>query len=160
MSIGSREPISRLDFTPGTAYKVMSWEEVVSPMLCRRLRARSWRGITPALVVCLALIGGIPVIPATWPEEDTPSLTPTNHDLPLTALAEGSGVRIEKQAQAHRLVIRKPDRSARLSTAERAPSARPLAPTTLAFHSLPRRQLYAARRGPSIPDDPSDPLLS
>lgn len=129
-------------------------------MVCRKLRARSWRGITPTLVACLALIGGIPIIPATWPEEGTASLTPTNHDLPLTALAESSGVRIEKQAHSHRLVIKKPDRSARLSTAERAPGPRPFTSSTQAFRRLPRRQLYAARSRPSAPDDPGDPLLS
>jgi hypothetical protein len=129
-------------------------------MLCRRLRIRPWRGMTPGLIACLALIGGIAVIPATWPEEETPSLTPTNRDLPLTALAESTGVRIEKQAQSHRPVVKRPERSGRLSSAEQAPRPRPFTPTAQAFHSLPRRQLYAARSRPISPDDPSDPLLS
>jgi hypothetical protein len=129
-------------------------------MLCRKLRTRPWRGIIPTLVACIALVGGIAVIPTTWPEEETPSLTPTTRDLPLTALAESSGVRIQKQAQSHRIFIKKPERSTRLSAAERAPSPRSCIQTTQAFRSLPRRHLYAARSRPISPDDPSDPLLS
>lgn len=129
-------------------------------MLCRKLRVGSWRGMTPTLVVSLALIGGIAFIPPGWVEDETPSLTPAAHDVPLAAVAENSGVRIEKQAQSQRIFIKKPERSARLSSAERAPGLRPSYPTPQAFRSLPRRQLYAPRSRPSSPDDPSDPLLS
>ena len=129
-------------------------------MLCRRLRIRPWRGIAPAVVACLALIGGLAVIPTTWPEEETPSLTPTSHNLPLTALAESAGVRVEKQAQSHRPFIKKPDRSTRLFSRERGLSLRPWNPTLRVFRALPRRSLYAARSRPGPPDDPSRPLLS
>jgi hypothetical protein len=130
------------------------------PMLCRRLRIRSWWGIVPTLVACLALVGANALTPATWPEEEAPSLAPTTHNFPLAALAETSGVRIEKQAQSHRPLIRKPDRTARLSTAERDPGLRHRSPIPQAFRTLPRRSLYAARSRPNSPDDPSDPLLS
>jgi hypothetical protein len=130
------------------------------PMLCRQLRIWSWWGIVPTLVACLALVGGIAVVPATWPEEETPSLTPTNYALPLTAVAENSGVRIERQAQSHRLFIKKPERSARLSTAQRDPTLRHCRPIPQGFRALPRRNLHAARSRPSSSDDPSDPLLS
>lgn len=129
-------------------------------MLCRRLRIRPWPGIASTLVACLALIGGIAVIPATWSEEETPSLTPTNHDLPLIALANSTGVRVAKQAQSHRPFIKKPDRSGRLSAPGRGLSLRPWNPALQAFRALPRRSLYAPRSRPSSPDDPSHPLLS
>jgi len=129
-------------------------------MLCRQLRIWPWRGIVPALVACLALIGEIAVVPATWPEEETTSFTPTTHYLPLTGLAESSGVRIEKQAQSHRPLIRKPNRTARLSTAERDLGLCHCSPIPQAFRALSRRNLYAARSRPSSPDDLSDPLLS
>jgi hypothetical protein len=129
-------------------------------MRCRRLRLRSWWSITLPLIVCLALVGGIAVIPATWPDEGFPSLTPTTHDLPLSALAEASAVRIEKQAQSHRLSIKKPERGVRPSTTERMANSRPSPPTPRAFRSLPRRHLYAPRSRPSSPDDPSNRLLS
>lgn len=129
-------------------------------MLCRRLRIRPWQSIAPTLVACLALIGGLAVVPATWPEEETPSLTPASDNLPLTALAESAGVRVEKQAQSHRPFIKKPDRSARLFSPGRGLSLRPWNPTLQAFQALPRRGLYAARSRPSSPDDSSHPLLS
>jgi hypothetical protein len=129
-------------------------------MLCRQLRIWPWRGIVPALVACLALIGANALTPATWPEEETASFTPTTHHLPLTGLAESSGVRVEKQAQSHRPFIKKPDRSARLFSPGRGLSLRPWNPTQRVFRALPRRSLYAARSRPGSPDDPSDPLLS
>lgn len=125
-------------------------------MLCRRLRVRSWPGAGTTLVLCLALTGGLAVLPPVWLEDETPALAPAAHDIPLTAVAEGSGVRLEKQAQSPRLVIRRPERGARLSSAGRVPRPRPFTPTTQAFRSLPRRQLYAAGNRGSSPDDPSD----
>lgn len=129
-------------------------------MRCRRLRIRSWWSITPTLIACLALVGGIAVIPATWPDGEFPSLTPTTHNLPLSALAEASAVRIEKQAQSHRLSIKKPERGAWTSATERMASSRPIPPTPPAFRSLPRRHLYAPRSRPSSSDDPSHRLFS
>ena len=132
----------------------------VSPMLCRRLRAGSWRGVAPTLLVCFALIGGVAPMPSTSPEDETPSLAAAAHAVPLAALAESSGIRIEKQAQSHRLFIKKPERSGRVSPAERAPSLRSRTPTTQTPRSLPRCSLYSARSRPGPPDEPSDPLLS
>lgn len=134
--------------------------EVLSSMLCRTLRTWSCQGIFPTLFVCLALVGGLTALPPAWPEDETSSLTPAAHNVPLTAVTESAGVRIEKQAHSHRLILKRPDRSTRLSSAERSPSLRACNPTAQAFHSLPRRQLYAARSRPISPDDPSDPLPS
>lgn len=129
-------------------------------MVCRKLRIQPWPGIAPTLVACLALIGGTAAIPTTWSDEEIPSLTATNQDIPLTALENRTGVRVEKQAQSHRPFIKKPDRSLRFSSAERRPNLRHCSPILQAIRALPRRNLYTTRSRPSSPDDPSDPLLS
>jgi hypothetical protein len=125
-------------------------------MLCGALRARPWGGVAPSLVACLALVAGIAVIPATWPEEEAPSLTLTTRNFPLTALAEGGGIRVEKQAQPHRPVVKKPEGTERLSTVERGANLRPSNATSHILRSLPRRNTYATRDHPSSSDDPSD----
>lgn len=129
-------------------------------MLCRRLRIRPWRGIPLALVACFALIGGIAILPITWSEEETPSLTPTTHTVPLTAVAESTGVRIEKLAQSHRPLITKLDRHARVAAAIRAPNLRRLSAPSQIWVTLPGRHPYAPRSQPSSPDDPSHSPLS
>jgi hypothetical protein len=129
-------------------------------MVCRNLRSRPRRGLVLSLAVCLALAGGITIPPPPWLEDGTASLTSTARDLPLSALATNPNVRIEKQAQSHRLSVKKPERGARLSTAPGNSRARPLARTSQAFRSLPRRPLHTVRLGPNSPDDPSQPLLS
>jgi hypothetical protein len=78
----------------------------------------------------------------------------------LTALAERSGIRAEKQAQPHRFVVKKAERTERLSTGERGANLRPGNATSHTPRALPRRSTYATRDLPGSPDDPSDPLPS
>lgn len=129
-------------------------------MVCRTLRNRSWRRIILSLTVCVALVWPITALPLPWLEDETTSLTSTAPDLPLAALATNPNVRMEKRGQFHRLSIKKPERGARLSTSPGISRARPMARTSQAFRSLPRRPLHTVRLGPSSPDDPSQPLLS
>ncbi len=130
-------------------------------MLCRTLRNWSWWRFTLTQAVCVAVLWGITVLPDGWFKDESPSLTPTAHDLPLSALAANPNVRFEKVAQSQRLSInKKPERSARLSTPIRATRSRPYAPTPQAFQNLPRRHIHAVRIRPSSPDDPSHLYLS
>ncbi len=129
-------------------------------MLVRNPKRLFLPRLSVTVVTCLALAGGTIIVPQAWPEDEVPSLTPTSRNLPLNALAENPGARIEKRAQSHRLFIKKPERSARLTPAERAPNTRPFTPAPQAFRSFPRRHRSAAQIRPSSPDDPSQPLLS
>lgn len=129
-------------------------------MLCRKLRCASWWGLFPALGVCLALIGGMALLPPAWLEDEIPSLTAASHALPLTAIAENPGLRFEKQAQSQRPFLKRPERTSRLSAGIRASSFRSSALRPRAFRGLPRRHLYAPRSRPSSPDDPSQLPLS
>lgn len=129
-------------------------------MLCRKLRCTSWRGLFPALGVCLAVIGGMVLLPPAWLEDEIPSLTAASHTLPLTAIAENSGLRFEKQAQSQRPFLKRPERTSRPSAGTRVSSLRSSALRPRAFRGLPRRHLYAPRSGPSAPDDPSHSPLS
>jgi len=129
-------------------------------MLVRNPKRLFLPRLSVTVVTCLALAGGTIIVPQAWPEDEVPSLTPTNRNLPLNALAENPGARIEKQAQSHRLFIKRPERSARLMCPERALTSRPCNPGPQALRSLPRGNLSPARSQPNSPDDPSQPLLS
>lgn len=129
-------------------------------MVCRNLRNRSWCGIILSLTVFVALTWAITILPPLWPEDETASLTSRAPDRPLTALATNPNLRIEKQAQSHRLSLKKPERGARLSPTPGIAPPRPLMRTPQASRILPRRQLHMARPGPGSPDDPSQPFLS
>lgn len=129
-------------------------------MLHRKLRLCSLPRLSVALAVCLAVAAGMFVFPSAWPADEIPSLTPGARSLPLTAVAENLGVRLEKQAQSHRLFIKRPERSARLICPDRPPTPWPRNPALQAFRSLPRGHLSAAPSRPNSPDDPSQPLLS
>ena len=129
-------------------------------MMCQKFRSLRWLGLASSSVVCLALITGYSLVPPTWAEDQTPSLTPAAHDLPPAAVPQTSGVRIEKQAQSHRLFLKKPERTARFPSLEQAAGVRPYRFIRLASTSLPRRHLYAPRSQSSSPDDPSDLPLS
>lgn len=129
-------------------------------MVCRNLRNRSRCGIILSLIVCVALAWAITILPPLWLEDETPSLTSSAPGLPLSALTINPNVRIEKEAQSHRLSVKKPERGARLSSAPGISRARPLARTSQAFRSLPRHPLHTVRLGSSSPDDPGQPFLS
>lgn len=125
-------------------------------MLCRSLRNLRWSRLPLTLAICLALIGGIAALPSAWPEDEAPSLTIRTYTLPLAALAANSGLRIEKQAQPHRLSFPKPGHSARLASIAR--SAAPYPPMQ-AYRAFPRRLLHPGHLKPRSPDDPGSPLL-
>ncbi len=130
-------------------------------MLCRSLRSLPCWRLPLVVPMCLALVGGFPVPPPAVTAGQVPSLTIRALDFPLTALAETSGVRIEKQAELQRPSVRKPDRAARLIP----PVVRDRRPRwnvriQHVFRNLPRRQLHAVRITPGSSDDPSSPLLS
>ena len=129
-------------------------------MVCRNLRNRSWRGLTLRLAVCLALAWPITVLPPPWLEDESASLTSAVPDLPLTALTTNPNVRIEKQAQSHRLSVKKPQRGARLSPIPGIPRPSPMMRTPQAFRNHPRRPLHTVHSRPSSSDDPSQPFLS
>ncbi len=133
---------------------------VPAAMLCRRLRELPYWRLPLIVFVSLALIVGIGIPPLVLHAEQTPSLTIRAHELPLIALAETTGIRIEKQAQSQRSSLRKPDRIAHLVM----PVAHDHGPRLSVriqhvFRNLPRRQLHALRVTPRSPDDPSS-LLS
>ncbi len=130
-------------------------------MLCRSLRELPYCRLPLIVLVCLVLVVGIGIPPLALRAEQVPSLTIRAHELPLIALAETSGVRIEKQAQAPRPFLRKPDRTARLVTpVARDHGARMGVRIQHVFRNLPRRQLHALRITPRSPDDPSSLLRS
>jgi len=129
-------------------------------MGCRRLRSQPWLGLAPSSIVCLTLIAGCVFLPPTWPEDRAPSLTAATHEVPLAAVAETSGIRIQKQGQSHRLFLKKPERMLRFSSVEPVTGVRPYGFIPHASTGLARRSLYPPRSQPSSPDDPSDSLLS
>ena len=124
----------------------------------RRVLFRHCHILIPGM--CLALTAGVTGLPSAWPEDGTPSLTPSGHDLPLTALMGNPGVRNEKQAQAQRLSIKRPERAARLSLVTVVANPRPSIPSWQIYRSLPRRLLPAVHIESNSPDEPSDPFLS
>ncbi len=129
-------------------------------MLCRSLRSLPCWRLPLVVPLCLALVAATGVVPRVASEQQTPSLTIRAPELPLTALAETSGVRIEKQAHSQRPSLRKPDRIARLVI----PVAREHGPRLSVhiqhfFRNHPRRQLHAIRTAPRSSDDPSRLLL-
>jgi hypothetical protein len=130
-------------------------------MLCRNLRRLPYRRLPLIVPVCLALLGGIAVPPPAVGADQVPSLTIRAPEFPLAALAETSGIRIEKQAQSQRPFTRKPDRVSRLIIPlVRHRSPRLNVRIQHVFRNLPRRQLPAMRLTPSSANDPSSPLLS
>jgi len=129
-------------------------------MMCQTFRSLRWLGLASSSVVCLVLIAGYSLVPPTWTEDQTPSLTPAAHDLPPAAVPQTSGARIEKQAQSLRLFLKKPERTARFPSLEQAAGVRPHGFIRHASSSFPWRHLYAPRSQSSSPDDPSDSLLS
>lgn len=129
-------------------------------MLCRSLRNLRWSRLALSLALCLALIGGIATLPSAWPEDETPSLTIRTYNFPLTALAANSGLRIERQAQPHRLSFPKPGHSARLTSIARPAAPNPRTQANRAYRAFPRRLLHPGHLKPRSPDDPGSPLLS
>ena len=129
-------------------------------MVCRRFRGQRWLGLASISIVCLALIAGCIFLPPTWFDDQAPSLTPAAHNLPLAAVAETSGTRVEKQAQSHRLFLKKPERTARFSSVERVTGIHRYGFIRHASIGFPWRHLHPPRSQSSSPDDPSDSLLS
>ncbi len=128
-------------------------------MLCRNLRELPYGRLPLVVLVCLALAAGVGIPTLAISVDQTPSLTIRAPEFPLAALAETSGVRIEKQAQSPRPCIRKPDRMARLVVpVARDHGARIGVRIQHVFRSLPRRQLHAVRITPRSSDDPSSLL--
>ena len=128
-------------------------------MGCRRLRSQPWLGLAPSSIVCLTLIAGCVFLPPTWPEDRAPSLTAATHEVPLAAVAETSGIRIQKQGQSHRLFLKKPERMLRFSSVEPITGVPPYRFIRHTSTSLARRH-HLPRSQSSSPDDPGDSLLS
>lgn len=134
---------------------------VAVSMLCRNLRRLPYWRLPLIVPVCLALLGGIVVLPSPVGADQIPCLTIRAPEFPLAALAETSGIRIEKQAQSQRPFIRKPDRVSRvIIPVVRNRSARLNVRIQHVCRNLPRRQLHAIRLTPRSSDDLSSPLLS
>ncbi|HSB72439.1 MAG TPA: hypothetical protein VLT62_24180 [Candidatus Methylomirabilis sp.] len=129
-------------------------------MICKALRNLVWVRVALILAIGAALAGGLVTPPPAWSESEAPSLTIRAPELPLTALVGNPAIRLEKQAQSHRLNLHKPGQSARLSVVIRDPSPRLRTQTLRAFRGFPRRLLHPGHVKPRPADDPSNPLLS
>jgi len=129
-------------------------------MLCHTLRSFPWVCQVPILFVFLALVGGIPIFPATDSEDGLPSLTRVSHNHPLPALVENSNIRIEKQAHTSRPLLKKPERDTRLALPGRSLGFRTWTASPNASAGLPRRHLHLARCQLSSTDNSADPLPS
>lgn len=130
-------------------------------MLSRSLRNLPWWRLPPTLLVCVAFLGEIAVPLHAANADQAPSLTIQTPEVPLAALADTSGNRIEKQATSQTFSLRKPDRVAHLVI----PGVRDRSPrwgvrTQHVRRTLSRRQLHAVRLAPRAADDPSSLLLS
>ena len=127
-------------------------------MVCHTLRSFPWLRIVLTLSVFLALVGGIPLLPATDSEDGFPSLIRASHNLPLLALVGNSSVRIEKQAHTSRPLVKKPERDTRLALPGRSLGFRTWTASPNASAGLPRGHLHLARCQLSSADNSADPL--
>jgi hypothetical protein len=109
------------------------------------------------LVAC----GWLLSLPADLPSDtEPPALASLTRGHPITALAESSGVRLEKPAQSHRTSLKKPEFGGRLAKTTAAPNASSSVQHRQPLWDFPRRHLAAARLIPRSPDDSADPLPS
>lgn len=130
-------------------------------MICRWLRSSTWRRLAPGVALWLAACGWLLGLPADLPSDNEPPvLAPLTHGHPITALAENSGMRLQKPAQSYRTSLKKPEFGGRLPR----PTAVPSIITSAQHHQprwdLPRRHLAAARLIPRAADDSADPFPS
>ena len=131
-------------------------------MICRYLRGHLSSDLSVGLAICVAVSGlSVMVVAPLMPSEDeAPTITLRGPSIPWAAVAEGVGLRLEKQAQTNRVSIQKPSRSAHLAAVKaqqvRALHFRP----PQSSRDLPRRLLPARHFSVSSPEDSGDPYLS
>ena len=116
----------------------------------------SSRHLALILGVCLALLSAITILPATWLEDATLSLTSTGQDLLVTAVIVDPGVRVAKRTRSEYLSVKEPKRGTRIAQTLSPPSHRVSRQTGRIFRNLPRRQYHPARPKPISPDAPTD----
>jgi hypothetical protein len=109
------------------------------------------------VAVCLVLIAGTTAPPPAMMGEQAPSLAVRAQAIPLAALAVGTPIRVEKQAPGPRLLLQRPDRTARY-----LPASQRLAPPDFrvalhrTYRALARRPLLRQQQtAPPASDDPS-----
>jgi hypothetical protein len=130
-------------------------------MFCRALRDFSARCWALAGLLCLALaLGTAAATRVSFEEHGATSIGLRAPEFPLAALATTSGVRFEKQGQAVRLTLHKPQRSAHLSSIERSCGVLSRPRACHAFTLLPRRFLHPRDVTPRAPSDAGDPFLA
>jgi hypothetical protein len=130
-------------------------------MICRALRSLAWRWLAPGVGLWLVACGWLLALPADLASDTEPlALAPLTRSHPLTALAENSGVRLEKPAQSHRTSLKRPGLGGCL------PRPTTLLPVTASAQrrqprwDLPRRHLAVARLIPCSADGSVDPFPS
>jgi len=134
----------------------------VIPMICRQLRGLSSDHLSVSLAICIAVSGlSFMAVPTLLPSEDeTPTITLRGPSLPWAAVAEGTRLRLEKQAQTNRVSLKKPARSAHQAAANtHQVRVQHLRPPQFS-RDLPRRSLPAQRFTSRSSEDSGDPYLS
>jgi hypothetical protein len=130
-------------------------------MICWVLRGPVWRWLAPALAICLVATGWLMILPRALPgDDDPPAFAPLAQDHPNAALAETTGVRMEKPAQLHRPSFKKPETGARIVRLGASPTVRATTGHRPSLWNLPRRQLFSVQSILHLPDDSADPFPS
>ena len=130
-------------------------------MICRALRSLAWRWLTPGVALWLVACGGLLALPADLASDtEPPALAPLTRSHPITALAENSGLRLEKPAQSQRTSLKKPGLGGCLPRPTTVLSVTTSAQRRQPRWDLPRRHLAVGRLIPRSPDGFVDPFPS
>jgi len=118
--------------------------------------------VSVALAVCLALGGmAFVVTPAAFSATDEgPALTLRSPLIPLAALNQGPGTRLEKQGQAARISFQKPPRRSLAKVVDLCQTQGRRPRIISSFRYLPRQMLSDQRLSLLSSDDSGDPYHS